>query len=72
MSSIISIIARLGDHQHIQREKAAAELCSVKTLTEDEMQLCFAYLEEMSKSKRWEDRYGSIKGLISLLKMNPT
>jgi hypothetical protein len=72
MSSIIPILARLGDHQHIQREKATSELCSLQTLSEEERQLCFAHLDEMSKSKRWEDRYGSIKGLISLLTMHPS
>ena len=72
MSSIIPILARLGDHQHIQREKATSEFCSLNTLTEVERQLCFVHLEEMSKSKRWEDRYGSIKGLMSLLKMHPS
>lgn len=67
MLSLINCLTRLGDHQHLHRERALAEL-NGKDLGDEELQASLKIIELMFKSRRWEDRFGAITGATSVQK----
>ena len=67
MLSLIKILTRLGDRQHLVREKAFEEF-ALLTFDSDEAEVCINYITMMYNSQRWEDRFGAIRASVVLAK----
>lgn len=65
MLSLIKILTRLGDRQHLVREKALEEF-ALLTFDSDEAEVCINYITMMYNSRRWEDRFGAIRASVVL------
>jgi ATP sulfurylase len=67
MLSLIKILTRLGDRQHLVREKAYEELTQ-SNFDAEEAEVCINYITMMYNSQRWEDRFGAIRASVVLTK----
>lgn len=65
MLNLVKVLTRLGDRQHLIREKAALEL-EDSTFTVESTEIATSFLTVMFSSQRWEDRYGAILGCTAL------
>ena len=65
MLNLIKTLTRLGDRQHIVRDKAAIELEDFE-FDSDTAEVATSVLNVMFSSTRWEDRFGAVLGCTVL------
>lgn len=67
MLALVKTLTRLGDRQHLVREKAALELEEF-SFEYESAEMATSFIGMMYSSQRWEDRFGAILGSIALAK----
>ena len=69
MQELLDTITQLGDHQHLRREKALTKVNQIlaEEALEERNQVMIAFFKQMLNSRRWEDRFGAINGVLALI-----
>lgn len=70
------MLAQLGDHQHLRREKALTRITQMleaqaepaeQSWLEQRQLIMIAFYKQMFQSRRWEDRFGAINGVLATI-----
>ena len=78
MKEFLETVTQLGDHQHLRRERAlnkVTELLSYKDEEtkesdvdrEQQIMIMLTFFRQMLNSRRWEDRFGAINGMLAII-----
>lgn len=71
MKEVLETITQLGDHQHLRREKALNKVAEILAAsgetTHDHHLVMITFFKQMLNSRRWEDRFGAINGVLALI-----
>ena len=72
MKEFLTTVAQLGDHQHLNREKALERIGVIlQESTPDKIGdmtlIMISMFRSMLNSRRWEDRFGAINGILAVV-----